>query len=216
MERQIMFSHKQVWAAIDTIAERYGFSASGLAKKSCLDPTSFNPSKRHGPDGRPRWPTTESIARVLDASGASVEEFSDLLTGRKGQPPRRKQIPLLGLAQAGKGGFFDDSGFPVGSGWEEIDVPGVTDSNAYALEITGDSMLPVYREGDVIIVSPSATIRKGDRVAVKTVDGQVMAKTMQRQTAKTVELVSINPEHEPKTIDMKDIDWIARIIWASQ
>jgi phage repressor protein C with HTH and peptisase S24 domain len=211
-----MFSHKQVWAAIDTIAERYGFSASGLAKKSGLDPTSFNPSKRHGPDGRPRWPTTESIAKVLDASGASVEEFSDLLTGRKGQPPRRKQIPLLGLAQAGKGGFFDDSGFPVGSGWEEIDVPGVTDSNAYALEITGDSMLPVYREGDVIIVSPSATIRKGDRVAVKTVDGQVMAKTMQRQTAKTVELVSINPEHEPKTIDMKDIDWMARIIWASQ
>jgi len=211
-----MFSHKQVWAAIDTIAERYGFSASGLAKKSGLDPTSFNPSKRHGPDGRPRWPTTESIARVLDASGASVEEFSDLLTGRKGQPPRRKQIPLLGLAQAGKGGYFDDSGFPVGSGWEEIDVPGVTDSNAYALEITGDSMLPVYREGDVIIVSPSATIRKGDRVAVKTVDGQVMAKTMQRQTAKTVELVSINPAHEPKTIDMKDIDWIARIIWASQ
>jgi phage repressor protein C with HTH and peptisase S24 domain len=216
MERQIMFSHKQVWAAIDTIAERYGFSASGLAKKSGLDPTSFNPSKRHGPDGRPRWPTTESIARVLEASGASVEEFTDLLTGRKGQPPRRKQIPLLGLAQAGKGGYFDDSGFPAGSGWEEIDVPGVTDQNAYALEITGDSMLPVYREGDTIIVSPAATIRKGDRVVVKTVDGQVMAKIMQRQTAKTVELVSINPEHEPKTIDMKDIDWMARIIWASQ
>lgn len=211
-----MFSHKQVWAAIDTIAERYGFSASGLAKKSGLDPTSFNPSKRHGPDGRPRWPTTESIARVLNASGASVEEFTDLLTGRKGQPPRRKQIPLLGLAQAGKGGFFDDSGFPVGSGWEEIDVPGVTDHNAYALEITGDSMLPVYREGDTIVVSPAATIRKGDRVVVKTVDGQVMAKIMQRQTAKTVELASINPEHPPKTIDMKDIDWMARIIWASQ
>ena len=211
-----MFSHKQVWAAIDTIAERYGFSASGLAKKSGLDPTSFNPSKRHGPDGRPRWPTTESIARVLDASGASVEEFSDLLTGRKGQPPRRKQIPLLGLAQAGKGGFFDDSGFPVGSGWEEIDVPGVTDSNAYALEITGDSMLPVYREGDTIVVSPSASLRKGDRVVVRTTDGQVMAKILQRQTAKLVELASFNPEHQTRTLDMKDVDWIARIMWASQ
>lgn len=211
-----MFSHKQVWAAIDTIAERYGFSASGLAKKSGLDPTSFNPSKRHGPDGRPRWPTTESIARVLGASGASVEEFTDLLTGRKGQPPRRKQIPLLGLAQAGKGGFFDDSGFPAGSGWDEIDVPGVTDQNAYALEITGDSMEPVFREGDTIIVSPAATIRKGDRVAVKTADGQVMAKIMQRQTAKTVELASFNPDHQVKTLDMKDIDWMARIIWASQ
>jgi phage repressor protein C with HTH and peptisase S24 domain len=211
-----MFTHKQVWGAIDTIAERYGFSASGLAKKSGLDPTSFNPSKRHGPDGRPRWPTTESIARVLDASGASVEEFTDLLTGRRGQPPRRKQIPLLGLAQAGKGGFFDDSGFPVGSGWEEIDVPGVTDANAYALEISGDSMLPIFREGDTIIVSPGATVRKGDRVVVKTTDGQVMAKVMQRQTAKTVELSSFNPEHETRTIEMKDIDWMARIIWASQ
>ena len=211
-----MFSHKQVWAAIDTIAERYGFSASGLAKKSGLDPTSFNPSKRIGPDGRPRWPTMESIARVLNAAGAPVEEFMDLLSGRKGQAPRLKQIPMLGFAKAGKGGFFDDSGFPVGNGWEEIDVPGVTDATAYALEITGDSMLPVYREGDTIIVSPSATLRKGDRVVVKTTDGQVMAKIMQRQTSKTVELASFNVAHETKSLDMKDVDWMARIIWASQ
>ena len=211
-----MFSHKQVWAAIDTIAERYGFSASGLAKKSGLDPTSFNPSKRSGPDGRPRWPTTESIANLLEAAGATIEEFSDLLSGRKGQPPKRKQIPLLGLARAGKGGFFDDSGFPAGNGWDEIDVPGVTDATAYALEITGDSMLPVYREGDTIIVSPGATLRKGDRVVVKTTDGQVMAKVMQRQTAKNVELASFNKDHDTKTLDMKDVDWIARIIWASQ
>ena len=211
-----MFSHKQVWAAIDTIAERYGFSASGLAKKSGLDPTSFNPSKRNGPDGRPRWPTTESIANLLEAAGASVEEFADLLSGRKGQPPRRKQIPLLGLARAGKGGFFDDSGFPVGNGWDEIDVPGVTDNTAYALEITGDSMLPVYREGDTIIVSPGATVRKGDRVVVRTTDGQVMAKVMQRQTAKNLELASFNAAHDTRTLDMKDVDWMARIIWASQ
>ena len=153
---------------------------------------------------------------MLIAAGASVEEFSDLLSGRKGQPPKLKQIPLLGFARAGKGGFFDDSGFPAGNGWEEIDVPGVTDSAAYALEITGDSMQPVYREGDTIIVSPGATVRKGDRVVVKTSDGQVMAKVMQRQTAKTLELGSFNKEHDTKTLDMKDVDWMARIIWASQ
>jgi phage repressor protein C with HTH and peptisase S24 domain len=211
-----MFSHKQVWAAIDTIAERYGFSASGLAKKSGLDPTSFNPSKRTGPDGRPRWPTMESIARVLNAAGAPVEEFMDLLSGRKGQAPRLKQIPMLGFAKAGKGGFFDDSGFPSGNGWEEIDVPGVTDTTAYGLEITGNSMEPVYREGDTIIVSPGATVRKGDRVVVRTSDGQVMAKIMLRQTARTLELGSFNSAHETKTLDMKDVDWMARIIWASQ
>ena len=211
-----MYTHKQVWNAIDVIAERYGFSASGLAKKSGLDPTSFNPSKRHGPDGRPRWPTTESIARVLEASGASIEEFTDLLTGQKAQPPRRKHIPLIGMAQAGKGGFFDDSGFPQGSGWDEIEVPGVTDQNAYALEITGDSMLPVYREGDLIVVTPSATIRKGDRVVVKTRAGEVMAKILHRQTAKTIELHSFHAEHEPKVLSLSEVDWMARIMWASQ
>ena len=100
--------------------------------------------------------------------------------------------------------------------WRKVNVPGVTDATAYALEITGDSMLPVYREGDTIIVSPSATVRKGDRVVVKTTDGQVMAKVMQRQTAKNVELASFNAAHDTKTLDMKDVDWMARIIWASQ
>jgi phage repressor protein C with HTH and peptisase S24 domain len=211
-----MFSHKQVWNAIDVIAERYGFSASGLAKKSGLDPTSFNPSKRHGPDGRPRWPTMESISRVLNASGAPVDEFMELLIGKKGAAPKVRTLPMLGLAKAGKGGFFDDSGFPTGQGWDEVEVPGVTDTQAYALEITGDSMMPVYREGDTIIVSPAASVRKGDRVVVRTSDGQVMAKVLLRQSARTVELESLNPEHPVKTIDAKNVDWMARIIWASQ
>lgn len=210
-----MFTHKQVWGAIDAIADRYGFSASGLAKKSGLDATSFNPSKRLGIDGRPRWPTTESVSKVLEAAGASVEEFADLLSGKKGHT-RRRQIGLLGFAQAGQGGYFDDSGFPVGASWDEIDVPDVTDPNAYALEITGNSMDPVYREGDIIVVSPNAPMRKGDRVVVKTKAGEVMAKTLQRQTAKTLEVSSINPEHPPKSFNMAEIDWVARIIWASQ
>jgi phage repressor protein C with HTH and peptisase S24 domain len=211
-----MFTHKQVWNAIDIIAERYGYSASGLAKKSGLDPTSFNPSKRNGPDGRPRWPTMESISRVLNASGAPVDEFMEILAGKKGAPAKLRTIPMLGFAKAGKGGFFDDGGFPQGEGWDEVEVPGVTDNAAYALEITGDSMMPVYREGDTIIVSPSATIRKGDRVVVKTSDGQVMAKIMQKQSAKSIELASFNADHPVKTLDAKNVDWMARIIWASQ
>jgi phage repressor protein C with HTH and peptisase S24 domain len=211
-----MFTHKQVWHAIDIIAERYGFSASGLAKKSGLDPTSFNPSKRNGPDGRPRWPTMESISRVLNASGAPVDEFMEILAGKKGAPAKLRTIPMLGFAKAGKGGFFDDGGFPQGEGWDEVEVPGVTDNAAYALEITGDSMMPVYREGDTIIVSPAATIRKGDRVVVRTADGQVMAKIMQKQSAKTIELASFNADHPMKSLDAKNVDWMARIIWASQ
>ena len=99
---------------------------------------------------------------------------------------------------------------------EKIRVPGVTDPTAYCLEITGNSMLPVYREGDTIIVSPKANVRKGDRVVVKTTDGKVMAKVMQRKTAKRIELASFNAASKTQVVDMKDVDWMARIIWATQ
>jgi phage repressor protein C with HTH and peptisase S24 domain len=115
-----------------------------------------------------------------------------------------------------KGGFFDDSGFPVGASWDEIDAPGVVDPNAYALEIAGDSMLPVYREGDIVIVSPSSPVRNGDRVIAKTKDGQVMARVLNRQTERKVELALFDTNAVPQSYDMKEIDWIARILWASQ
>ncbi len=211
-----MFTHKQIWAAIDALAAKHGLSASGLAKRAGLDPTSFNPSKRQGPEGRERWPTTESLAKVLNAVGGNLEEFTAMVVGGAGPENMQVQIPVIGMAQAGKGGFFDDAGFPVGGAFDEINAPGVKDANAYALEITGDSMLPVYREGDIIIVSPNAVVRRGDRVVVKTKAGEVMAKLLQRQSASHLELASFNPEHGLKELPIEEIQWMARIIWASQ
>ncbi|QEL23457.1 helix-turn-helix transcriptional regulator [Bosea sp. F3-2] len=209
-----MLSHDQIWGAIDRLAQRYGFTASGLARKAGLDATTFNRSKRVAPDGRERWPSTESIAKILAATGASLDEFMSAVLRREPAPTRT--IPLIGFAQAGSGGFFDDGGFPVGTGWEEVAFPGVTDEKAYALEISGDSMLPLYRDGDTIIVSPTATVRRGDRVVVRTVEGEVLAKQLRRQTAKTIELASLNPEHPDRVLNHADIAFMARVIWASQ
>lgn len=125
-------------------------------------------------------------------------------------------IPLIGLTQAGAGGFFDDGGFPVGQGWDQIRFPRVDDENAYALEVSGDSMHPLYRDGDILIVSPNSAPRKGDRVVLRTTDGEVMAKILVRRTAKTVELASFNPAHPNLVFPVDRIDWMARIVWASQ
>lgn len=222
-----MLTHGQVWGAIDRLATQHGLSASGLAKRAGLDPTAFNRSKRITPDGRPRWPSTESLAKVLAATGASVEDFTSLLNGAGGggrmhggfaeetrQPLR--SIPHIGLAQAGKGGFFDDAGFPVGAGWDEILFPAVEDEHAYALEISGDSMQPLYREGDIVIVSPAASVRRGDRVIVKTREGEVFAKELLRKTARSVELRSLNQEYQDLHLPLADVSWIARIVWATQ
>jgi phage repressor protein C with HTH and peptisase S24 domain len=210
---QRTLTHDQIWTALDRLAERGGLSASGLAKKSGLDPTTFNKSKRITADGRERWPSTESVAKALAATNSSIDTFVQLI----GDSARTAQaVPLLGFAQAGNGGHFDDSGIPAGKGWDEVALPSANDEHAYALEISGDQMKPAYRNGDVLLVSPGTPIRRGDRVVVKTRDGEVMAKELKRRTAKTLELQSLNPGHVDRTLAAADVEWIARIVWASQ
>jgi phage repressor protein C with HTH and peptisase S24 domain len=214
--------HEDIWRALDTLAAENGLSASGLAKRAGLDPTTFNRSKRRMQDGRDRWPSTESLAKVLHATGASLEAFTALVTGARTlagaghvrNPMRR--IPLIGFAQAGGDGFFDDGGYPVGGGWDEVGLPEITDPNAYALEISGDSMEPVYRDGDMVIISPAAPVRRGDRVVVRTLEGEVMAKQLARRSARRMELRSLNPAHPNYTFDLAQVAWLHRIIWASQ
>ncbi len=208
-----MLTHEQIWTALDRLAERGGLSPSGLAKRAGLDPTTFNKSKRITPDGRERWPSTESVAKALAATNSSIDTFVQLI----GDTARTVQsVPLLGFAQAGSGGYFDDSGFPAGKGWDEVALPSVNDEHAYALEISGDQMKPAFRDGDVIVVSPGTPIRRGDRVVVKTRGGEVMVREMKRRTAKTLELQSLNPAHVDRTLSAADVEWIARIVWASQ
>lgn len=203
-----MLSHARIWAAIDRLATDHGMSVSGLAKRSGLDPTTFNRSKRFGRDGRPRWPSTESIMKILEATGSTVDRFLDTA--------RPRALPLLGFARAGAGGYFSDAGFPSGTGWEQVSFPGIDDAGAYALEVSGDSMMPLYRAGDVIIVSPAAATRPGDRVVVRTTDGEVMAKILARRARRELVLSSLNPEHPARILPLGEVDWMARIVWASQ
>jgi len=210
-----MLTHAQVWSAIDRLAARSGLSASGLARRAGLDPTTFNKSKRITPEGRARWPSTESIAKALAATGTPMDAFVELIAAG-GEGTAGRAVPLLGFAEAGAGGYFDDGGFPVGEGWDKIAFPHLTDEHAYALEVSGQSMEPAYRDGDVIIVSPAAPIRRGDRVVVKTRGGEVMVKELKRRTAKSVELRSLNIAHGDRVIAAADVLWIARIVWASQ
>jgi phage repressor protein C with HTH and peptisase S24 domain len=222
-----VLSHSRIWAAIDRLAERNHLTASGLARSAGLDPTTFNKSKRASPDGRPRWPSTESIAKILAATRTEIGAFLGLTKGAppKGMAAERRRapsavplptMPLLGMAQAGAGGFFDDGGYPAGQGWDEVSLPASGRDNVFALKVSGDSMLPLYRHGDTIIVQRDNQVHKGDRVVVRTTDGEVMAKVLQKKTARAIDLASLNHAHKNRTIPMKNVDWIARIIWASQ
>ena len=210
-----MLKHGEIWQAIDRLAAQHELSPSGLARRAGLDPTTFNPSKRKTAQGKQRWPSTESIAKILTATGTSMGEFVRLL-GEPAVDGVRQRIPVIGYAQAGDSGFFDDAGYPVGSGWDEVVFPDVGDPHAYALEISGDSMEPVYRDGDLIVVSPAANLRRGDRVVVRTNGGEVMCKELARMSANRIELKSVNTDHPDRSLQREEVAWMARVLWTSQ
>lgn len=217
-----MFSHHDIWIAIDRLAGSAGYSTSGLAKKAGLDPTAFNKSKRMSPEGKPRWPSTESLAKILAVTNVTMTDFMTLIeidVMTITQPsPAYNTIPVIGYAQAGTAGFFDDAGYPQGHGWDTVELPALApvDGNSYALEVSGDSMEPLYRDGDIIVVSPSTEIRRGDRVVIRTHDGQVMAKELLKKSVTSIELKSLNTAHDTLSFAHKDLQWIARILWVSQ
>ena len=218
MTEESMLTHAQLWTALDRLAARARLSASGLAKAAGLDPTSFNRSKRITPQGRERWPSTESVAKALAATNTGIEVFVQLI----GETAHTiaQTLPLIGFAATGnpaeRSGAFDDAGIPVGKGWDEIAFPGIDDENAYAIEVGGNSLEPVYRDGTVLIVSPNASIRRGDRIVVKTKDGKVTVNALKRRTSKLIELRALGTASAERGVALREVLWIQRVVWASQ
>ena len=210
-----MFKHDDIWRAIDRLAAVNGLSASGLARKAGLDPTTFNPSKRRSDDGKLRWPSTESVAKVLEATGTSLGALADLIDEH---PPRtgRQKLPVIAWNRVNDSETFDQTGRPKGSDWDDLLFPDITNPTAFALEVEGNAFAPIYRDGDRLIVAPGADIRRGDRVVIKPRTGALLVQQLLRETATRLEFRALSPSNPDHTLAKGDVVWIARIIWASQ
>jgi len=208
-----LLTHEQIWSALDRLAARAGLSPSALARNAGLDPTTFNKSKRITADGRERWPSTESVAKALAATNASIETFVQLIGD---SAPPVASVPLLGLDAASQRENFDENGHPTGKGWDETARPAINDEHAFALEISGEALSPLYRDGDVVLVSPATAIRRGDRVVVKPRDGEIMIGELKRRTAKALEISALGAASGDRTMAAADVEWIARIVWVRQ
>ncbi len=210
-----MLKHADIWRAIDSLAAQNSLSPSGLARKAGLDPTTFNKSKRITPKNKQRWPSTESIAKILEATNSTLAEFVNLV-GEESAGLLAKKIPVQDLTQASSIGQFDHNGHPAGETWDEALFARVDDTNAFGLEVTGSNYQPVYNDGDLLIVSPNADLRRGDRIALMTTNYEILIKELVRNSPLKAELKGLAASHQDTTIMTQDIIWIARIIWASQ
>lgn len=205
-----MLTHSQIWTAIDTLAQRHGLTPSALAKRAGLDATTFNRSKRRGADGNPRWPSTESIAKILTATQVSVDEFLAIVTS----VPGPASLPFL-FSDHLRPEAFNPEGKPQGTGWEAIEpLPGLR-GDSFAIGLASDAFAPAYRQGDVVIASPSAPRRRGDRVLLLAGDGSLSIGELGLESATQVRLRCFSGQ-QIQARSTKDIRLLARILWVSQ
>ena len=204
-----MLSHADIWRAIDRLAADSGTSPSGLARRAGLDPTTFNRSKRLAAGGRPRWPSTESISKILAATGRSLAEFANPGSGGR-------RLPLIPGDRVADGGCFDAQGLPAGGGWAEIEFPGIGDPHAYAMRVIDDARAPVYRPGDTIVLGPRSAARVGDRVALGRRGGGLVMGDVARLDEAMLVLHPLPAPGAPLELSRGEVGFLHRILWASQ
>jgi len=204
-----MLGHADIWRAIDRLAADSGTSPSGLARRAGLDPTTFNRSKRLAAGGRPRLPSTESISKILAATGRRLAEFASPGSGGR-------RLPLIPGGRVAAGGCFDAQGLPAGDGWAEIDFPGIADPHAYAMRVDDDARAPVYRAGDMIVLGPRSAARAGDRVALGRRGGGLLLAEVARLDEAVLVLHPIPVPAAPLELPRGEVGFLHRILWASQ
>lgn len=218
-------THEDVWRALDTLAAEKGLSPSGLARAAGLDPTAFNRSKRTTPHGRLRWPSTESLSRVLAATGASLENFTALVGGARalssGRPVRgMRRLRLLAYSGLGEDGTVPDYG-------EETTIPVQADPGTYAIRLDTDAYEPALRDGALLIASPDQPLAPGDRVLLRLREpgtGPVTAPAFASHAIlglltatdeHRIGLVTLDREQRNLALDAGQVGWMHRIGWVS-
>ncbi len=142
---------------------------------------------------------------LLLGKGALMEKNSST--------PTRPPIPVVGEVQAGPDGRF----MPESVLYYMPRPVGVTDEDAFAFEIRGDSMLPRYRQGDVVICSRRVSVSSDDDVVLALEWGETMCKIW-RNLGETVRLESWNDAFKPLEVKASQVIDRAKVIglvWGS-
>ena len=201
--------HGDIWRGIDLLAKHHGLSTSGLAKLAGLDATAFNKSKRRPKNGRPRWPSTESISRILSAVGTDFEAFARLVSGRKAtEIPllTRSEVEMMTAPPLAQGSMIQDM--------QTFAPPRLSEfEQSFAVEIGEDDLAPTYAAGDRLIATLQTELAVGDRVIIKPQLHRALFGTLCAVSRDHVEIDTSSGQH---MFDRAALEWTARILWISQ
>ncbi len=116
-------------------------------------------------------------------------------------------VPVVGKALLGTDGYFEAMDYPVGTGDGRLMVPS-NDPNAYALKVSGHSMMPRIKNGEFVLIEPNHGYVAGDEVLVKTFAGQAMIKEYIYTRDGEHRFDSVNPGVPPLMLPVESVEKI--------
>lgn len=139
----------------------------------------------------PKWILSGDGPKMHPSHAHVIQEaLSDYGLGRV------RVIPLLTWVQAGALRSAEDL-YPYAGAAEEYLSVSVRGEHCFSLKVRGDSMLPDFREGDMIVIDPDLQPRSGDYVVV-VIDGTGEATFKRYMKKKDGEvLMPLNPDYSP-------------------
>ncbi|ELY3856770.1 helix-turn-helix transcriptional regulator [Providencia rettgeri] len=156
-----------------------------------------------------------TLVKIASALGVTV---ADLFTEDPVKPDEIEYIgempsgtvKVIGEAVLGIDGAVDM--MEEHNGWLKIYSD---DKDAYGLKVKGDSMWPRIQSGEYVVVEPNTSVRSGDEVFVRTVDGHNMIKVFNKTRDGDYQFTSINNAHKPITLEPSQVDkmhYVAAIV----
>lgn len=207
-------NHKSLWRGLSRLADERRITKAELARRAGLCGGRLSGGGEWG-NKKLRWPSTETLAAVLDSVGMTLGQFAAMI-GDVG-PPAEERMPLITWQQAQAEGYFNAIRTPTLTGaWDSMLRPRVMSQDAYAIQLVDDTLFPTYRDGDILIACPDAPIRRGDRVLVHTDANEVLGKEVVVWRNGRLLCHSLNPLAPNHPLTPESILAVHRIIWVSQ
>ncbi|MAQ71608.1 MAG: hypothetical protein CL565_05385 [Alphaproteobacteria bacterium] len=220
-----MFSHDDIWNGIDRLASAHDLSTSGLAKKAGLDPTTFNKSKRQTPEGKPRWPSTESLSKILSVTGATLTELTELIESNGKKPSKNVDKTPFSITSFSFKDIVKKPGFdpshakhsPVDISLEHVfDFEDFSQAMVLCVLLDTDEFEPTFKKNSKLVCRLKENFVNSGRVLAKTSDGRILIGEISSVSKETLELKCLTGKNPSRRIEAGDISWIADIIWTSQ
>ncbi|NLH17565.1 MAG: LexA family transcriptional regulator [Phycisphaerae bacterium] len=151
-------------------------------------------------------PVTEDLSSLLaEQSSLSNHSAYSITAGQ--------MIPVVNKVSAGYPIDFDDMGYPVGIADEYVRCPDLHDPNAFAVRVIGDSMEPKFRQGDIVVFSPSIAVQNGDDCFVRFLHPHESTfKRVFFEKDNTIRLQPRNEMHPPLFVEANRINGIFRAV----